>query len=49
MKVKVCTCKQCKYVKSKRKNRKYKKQVKRMMSKFRRKAELGDVKIFMWS
>ena len=39
--VKECTCEQCRYVKNKRKNRKYKKKVKRMLNKKRRKAKLG--------
>ena len=33
MKIKVCTCEQCKFVKNKKKNRKYKKKVKRWLNK----------------
>lgn len=43
MKVKVCHCIQCRYVKNKRKNRIYKKTIKRLLNKRRRK-ELEDTK-----
>lgn len=45
MKIKVCHCEQCKYVKAKRKNRILKKKIKRMCNKLRRK-ELEDTKYF---
>lgn len=48
--VKSCTCEQCRHAKDKRKNRNYKKKVKRMLNKKRRKAEEGDRPvIFYWA
>ena len=38
-KIHVCKCKQCKYIKNKRKNRHYKKAIKRLMNKRRRRGE----------
>lgn len=45
MKVKVCLCEQCRYVKNKRKNRIYKRKIKKMLNKRRRK-DLEDTKIY---
>ena len=48
--VKECTCEQCRYVKNKRKNRKYKRKVKIMLNRKRRKAKEGDRPIiFYWA
>lgn len=48
--VKECTCEQCRFMKNKRKNRKYKKKVKRMLNKKRRKSKIGDKPIiFYWA
>jgi len=49
MKIKVCTCKQCKFVKNKKKNRKYKKKVKRWLNKKIRKGKEGQVFNFYWA
>lgn len=50
MKIKVCQCEQCKYVKNKRKNRKLKKKIKRMLNKKRRNMKEGDKPImFYWA
>lgn len=35
----VCVCEQCKYMKNKRKNRRYKKVIRRLMNKRRRRGE----------
>lgn len=45
MKIKICNCEQCKYVKSKRKNRKVKAKVKRLLNKKRRR-DLEDTQYF---
>lgn len=47
MKIKVCHCEQCRYVKNKRKNRKFKKKLKRYLNKLRRR-DLEDTKIYNW-
>lgn len=47
MKIKVCHCEQCRYVKNKRKNRKFKKKLKRYLNKLRRK-DMEDIKIKNW-
>lgn len=48
--VRECTCEQCRWVKNKRKNRKYKSKVKRMLNKQMRKAMDGDRPIiFYWA
>jgi len=49
MKIKVCTCEQCRGVKNKRKNRNVKKRVKRLMNKKRRKGKEGEVHNFYWA
>lgn len=49
MKIYTCTCEQCKYVKIKRKNRKWKKKMKRLLNKKRRKSEEGEVFNFYWA
>lgn len=49
IRVKACTCEQCKYSKNKRKNRKSKKQIKRMLNKKRRKADFGEIFTFYWA
>ena len=46
--VKECTCEQCKYVKNKRKNRKYKSKVKKMLNKKRRKSKEGNKPIIFY-
>lgn len=47
MKIKVCHCEQCRYIKNKRKNRKFKKKLKRYLNKLRRK-DMEDTKIKNW-
>lgn len=47
-KIWVCHCKQCRFVKNKRKNRKLKKKVKRLLNKKRRK-EVGTGVVFYWA
>lgn len=48
--VKECTCKQCKYVKNKRKNRKNKAIIKRLLNKQRRKLKDTDAPIiYYWA
>jgi len=47
-KIYVCHCKQCRHVKNKRKNRKFKKKVKRLLNKKRRKAT-GCGVVFYWA
>lgn len=47
-KIIVCNCKTCRYVKNKTKNRKFKKKVKRMLNKKRRK-EVGTGIVFYWA
>lgn len=47
-KIWVCHCEQCRYVKNKRKNRKFKKKVKRQLNKKRRK-EVGTCIVFYWA
>jgi len=49
MKIKVCTCEQCKFVKNKKKNRKYKKKVKRWLNKKIRKGKEGQIFNFYWA
>ena len=44
-KIKSCHCEQCRYVKSKRKNRRLKKRIKRLLNKKRRNQQ-NDGKIF---
>jgi hypothetical protein len=46
-KIWVCRCKQCRYVKNKRKNRKLKKRIKRLLNKKRRKG-FGKYVVFYW-
>lgn len=46
-KVIICKCIQCKYCKNKTKNRKFKKYIKRLLNKRRRKG--GDVFNWMWA
>ena len=48
MRVFVCHCKQCKFVKNKRKNRKYKRLIRRWANKKMRKGHEGDVFNFYW-
>ena len=46
----VCQCEQCKHIQNKRKNRKYKKKVKRWMNKKRRQGKLdGKMRVFYWA
>lgn len=47
MKIHICHCKQCKFVKNKRKNRGLRKSIKRMLNKKRRK-ELIDTKHYTY-
>ena len=48
--VRVCTCEQCRYIKNKRKNRKYKKKIKRLINKKRRNSKLEDKPFtFYWA
>lgn len=47
-KIFVCRCEQCRYVKNKRKNRKFKNKIKRMLNKKRRK-EVGTGVVFYWA
>lgn len=50
VKIFVCHCKQCTYVKNKRKNRKLKKKIKRLMNKKRRKEKHnGKIVSFYWA
>lgn len=49
MKIHVCTCKQCRYAKNKRKNRKYKKVIARLINKKRRKAKEGEAYNWYWA
>lgn len=49
-KIRVCTCKQCRAVKNKRKNRKFKKKLKRLLNKQRRKSlKGGKIITHYWS
>lgn len=48
MKIHICTCDQCKFVKNKRKNRKLKKKIKRLLNKKLRKGIDGEVFNFYW-
>ena len=48
-KIKVCTCRQCKGVKNKRKNRNAKAVIRRLMNKRRRKNPEGTVSNFYWA
>lgn len=48
VKVWVCHCTHCKYVRAKRKNRKLKKKIKRLLNKKRR-TENGKAVIFYWA
>ncbi len=48
MKIHICTCEQCKFVKNKRKNRKLKKKIKRWLNKKLRKGKDGEVFNFYW-
>lgn len=48
MKIHVCTCEQCKFVKNKRKNRKLKKKINRWLNKKLRKGKDGEVFNFYW-
>ena len=45
----VCTCEQCRGVKNKRKNRKFKKVIKRLMNKRLRKGKDGKPYNFYWA
>lgn len=45
----VCHCEQCRYVKNKRKNRKYKQKIKRLMNKRRRKCDVDKIFNFYWA
>lgn len=47
MKVFVCHCEQCRFVKNKRKNRKYKKQIRRLASKKMQKEKKVMFSIFI--
>ena len=47
-KIRVCHCEQCRYVKNKRKNRKYKVKIKRLLNKKRRK-EVGSCITYYWA
>ena len=47
-KIWVCHCKQCRYAKNMRKNRKLKKKIKRLLNKKRRK-EVGTGVVFYWA
>jgi len=49
MKIKICTCDQCKGVKNKRKNRKLKKKIKRLLNKKRRKSTKDEYFNFYWA
>lgn len=49
IRIKSCTCIQCKYVKNKRKHRKYKKKIKRILNKKRRKAKFGEMFTYYWA
>ncbi len=49
MKIRICQCKQCKCVKNKRKNRKYKRFVKRLVNKKRRTLKEGQCFTFYWA
>jgi hypothetical protein len=48
-KIFVCTCKQCRFIKNKRKNRKLKKKIKRLMNKKLRKGKDGEAFNFYWA
>lgn len=48
-KVFVCRCKQCKFVKNKRKNRNLKKKLKRLLNKKIRRGKEGKVVNFYWA
>ena len=49
IKIKSCHCEQCrKYVKNKRKNR-FKKKIKRMLNKKRRKSDFGVIVYYYWA
>jgi hypothetical protein len=48
-KVITCKCVQCKFCKNKVKNRNYKKYIKRLLNKRRRKGEDGDVFNWFWA
>jgi len=47
--IKVCTCKQCRAVKNKKKNRNAKIRIRRLMNKRRRKNPDGTVVNFYWA
>lgn len=47
--IKVCTCRQCRHVKRKSKNRKLKKVMKRLINKKRRKGKDGEVINIYWA
>lgn len=49
MKIISCHCIQCRYCKSKRKNRKFKKKIKRLLNKKRRVGKDGDVFNWYWA
>jgi len=49
IKVKVCKCEQCKFVKNKRKNRRSRKVIKRWLNKKRRKSKDGEIHTFVWA
>ena len=49
MKIIVCHCSQCRYVKAKRKNRNLKKLIKKLTNTKRRKGKEGDVFNFYWA
>lgn len=48
MRIFVCKCEQCRYIKNKRKNRKLKRKIKRLMHKKIRKGKNGEVFNFYW-
>lgn len=49
MKVKVCTCEQCRFAKHLRKNRKLKKVIKRLMNKRRRRGCEDKITNWYWA
>lgn len=49
MKIKICTCEQCRGIKNKRKNRKFKKIIKKLVNKKRRNGKEGDVYNVYWA